>query len=95
MTPRDKLELIGWSSLALTALILFFSLTRGPSEWYEWAAGRVTEIRDRLRRKSKAAKPGRHHVVEDADGPDVQDDPQVADHPGDDSAHQDGEKETA
>ena len=95
MTPRDKLELIGWSSLALTALILFFSFTRSPYEWYEWAAGKVAELRDRLKRKGKESEPGRHHIAEDVDGPDVQDDSQVADHSSDDSAHRDGEKEAA
>lgn len=92
LTPRETLGLIGWSCMAVTILIIVFSVTKSP---YEIIEGIVNWVKSTKKRKDKRTAEGRHHIVEDADGPDGKDDPQVADHSSDDSAHQDGEKETA
>ncbi len=92
MTPRDKLALLGWSCMAITSLIIIFSVTRSP---YEIIEGIVKWVKTLRAKKKENPVEGRHHVVEGGDGPDVEDDSQVADHQGDDGTHQNGEKETA
>lgn len=91
MTPREKLEIIGWSCIGITVMILFFSFTRSPVELLEMFVNWAKNLS--FKRKPRPVE-GRHQLRDDH-GPDVEDDPQVADHPSDDSAHQDGEKEAA
>lgn len=91
-SPRDAILTVGLGCLAITFMIILFSLTRTP---YEIIEGIVNWVKSTKRRKDKKTTEGRHHIVEDADGPDGKDDSQVADHPSDDRAHQDGEKEAA
>lgn len=91
MSPRDKLALIGWSCLAIVALVILFSVTRSP---YEIIEGIVNWFKT-LRVKKKKPVEGRHHLVEVEDGRDGEDDSPVADHPGSDGPHQDDEKEAA
>lgn len=92
-TPRETIQTIGLGCLAITFLIIFFSLTRSP---YEIIEGIVNWVKSTKKRK-KNSKPveGRHHVVEVPDGPDGKDDSQVADHQGDDGAHEDGKEQAA
>lgn len=87
MTPREWLEVLAIVTCSITLVLIASGITVSP---IEAADNLVRWFRDR--KKVKVAE-GRHRVVED--GRDVQDDPQVADHPGDDSTHEDGKEAAA
>lgn len=92
MTPRETLALIGWSCLAITALIIVFSVTKSP---YEMVEGVVNWVKGLRLKKSKKVDP-RHRLIEEGwSGSDSEDDPQVAADQGDDSARTDDAKEAA
>lgn len=92
LTPRETLGLIGWSCLAVTTLIIVFSVTKSP---YEIIESFVNWVKSTKKRKRGKSDKGRHHIEEVPGGSDGKDDPQVADHSSDDGTHQDGQKEAA
>ena len=91
MTPREVILTVGFGCLGITFLIILFSFIGSPYELVERFVEWVKRLRLERATKADKAKKGRHHL----NGPDSQDDPQVADHPSDDSAYQDDEKEAA
>lgn len=89
LSPRDWFELIGWTLVAVTALIIIFSLTLSPYEIVERIVGWIKTLRKPAKRDKKT---GRHQLKED-DG--AERGAQVAADPSGDGAHQDDEKEAA
>lgn len=92
MTLKEKLELVGWSCVAITSMIIIFSVTRSP---YEIIEGVVNWVKSTKKRKDKKTIEGRHHIAEAGNGPDGENDTPVADHSGDDGAHEDVKAEAA